>query len=182
MKTLLLMLAVASCTAQTGTAGPQGPAGPTGPQGPAGSSGGAAGGRLAWKDATGALVARDSNIYQDAAGWVWFLDSETARPNSSHGVVALWYTGASCSGTAYVNASLPRAPFKVPGSSAFRARPDTLAFEMPTLVSARDAGNNCITASLSGTRMVPFEETAPPAPIIEPSWSFVAPLHVEREP
>lgn len=182
MKALLLVLALAACTPQEGDPGPQGPAGATGPQGPAGTSGGAAAGRLVWKDSTGSVVARDGSIYQDSAGWLWFLDTETARPNSSHGLTAIWYTGASCSGTAYVSPAVPRVPFKVPGTSAYRVRPDTLTFETPTLVSARDASNNCIVASQSGVRMIPFAQTAPAQAIVEPSWSFAPPLHLEREP
>lgn len=181
MKALLLVLTLAACVPQGGTPGPEGPAGPAGPQGPSGSSSSGTG-RLVWKDATGSLVGRDASVYQDGAGWVWFLDTETARPNSSHGLTAIWYTGASCAGTAYVAAAVPRVPFKVPGTSAYRVRPDTLTTETPTLVSARDALNNCVVASQSGVRMIPFAQTAPAQAIVEPSWSFVPPLHLEREP
>lgn len=182
MRILLLALSLAACTPLEGETGPSGPAGPQGPQGPAGSSSSSGAGRLVWKDSTGSVVGRDATVYQDAQGWVWYLDSETARPNTSHGTAGVWYTGASCSGTAYVSAFVPRAPFKVPGQAAFRVRPDTLAAETPTLVSARDALGNCSASSLVGLRMIRLDQTTPAQAIAEPSWSFVAPLRLEREP
>lgn len=159
-----------------------GPEEPSGPDAPPEASPQ----RTVWKDAKGVIVAWDGLTYTDARGLHWTLSPETARPTDyPHSVVpAIAYTSPGCVGPAYLGGPapmpFPRVPFKVPGETTYRLRPDGVAAQPLTYQSARLYGGAC--GALSGTSVGFPLDSAPPAnpPVQEPAWTFVPPLHMER--
>jgi hypothetical protein len=137
--------------------------------------------RTVWKDATGATASIDGTVYVDSAGLRWFLDVETGRgQNATLYVRFLLWSGAGCTGTAYVYPVPPRFPFKVDGDTAWHVRPDTLQSASVAIASEGQAGGPCTNAT-STPRVVPLAETVPAVPVNEPTWAFSPPLHPDFE-
>ena len=201
----------AGATGATGATGAQGPQGPQGPQGVPGTpgqttgtdSGTAADGglpspRVRWVDRNGVPVPivqdyADANVgiqggfaVIDPNGVVW-----AAMPFGSFGAWVdanapyLFYTGPSCTGTAYIDVLLPpRYVFRFVTDGIYRVIPDNAVVASGvTYQSVRDTTLTC-TASAGTVRenAVPYASTVPATPISKPAQLFAAPMHPELAP
>lgn len=182
----------------TGAPGAAGSAGPTGPAGPAGSVGPAGpigppgvSGHVIYKDATGrkvpilssSMAGRPTFVYLDDAGYVWEYYEDTAEIRDLPVYVdAFFYASTDCSGPPWIQLkTTPRVPFKVPGETFYRVRPDTLAGSTFTPKSARGPlGTTCDPAS-TPIFAAPLAATVPSVPIT-PSMPFTLPIHMEWAP
>lgn len=153
-----------------------GPAGPPGPAGEPGEPGAGATGRLVWRDATGAVVGHELLIFQDAAGQVWNLDVETARPSVDE---PAYYSGAGCTGDTWTPARAVAQPFRFGGGVALVKRPPTLLSQTTALQSQRTTAGAC-QAFVASLKVLPAAQLVAAQP--EPAWPFVPPLRVERQP
>ncbi|MCY1074377.1 hypothetical protein [Archangium lansingense] len=174
-----------ACTAgpkgEPGPAGPDGPAGTAGPQGPTGPQGPSATSRPAvWRDANntyvGPVLTNEEVLYFDAGGRVWFVDPSTGQLQAES--LDIKYDAADCTGNAYVNATLPRLVFQVPGDSAdtLRTQSDTYTATNLQLKSTR-TGTSCFNTGHEQA-VVPLADTLPTTPIVKPAVTFVGPLHL----
>jgi hypothetical protein len=86
----------------TGAQGPQGIQGLTGPQGPAGAAGGATTVTDSGGNTLGRLIFADRLTVRMLTSSGHLLE---LRWDGSHPVGQIWYSGAACTGTAYLNAN-----------------------------------------------------------------------------
>ena len=150
---------------------------------------------MRWVDRNGQSVPVVSHVYDnniglaalaimDATGHVW-----KATPFGSFDVWTdgpapfLFYTGAGCTGTAYVDVLLPpRYVFRIGG--VYRTMPD--GFVPPVGVSyqsTRDPSNTCTaTGGTLRDSAVDFAATLPATAITKPAQLFAPPVHPELAP
>lgn len=182
MKILLVVVVAAQLLAAcgggaAGPTGPQGPQGEQGAQGPAGSSGGAAK-SLVWVDAAGTEVNGGAlPEYADPRGYVWGLDVFRASISTST-FQSIYYSGASCSGQAYISGNSPRAPFRVRGETQWRVLPDNVS--PPATTSISSVMLDTCAAISSTMSLTPLNGSSIPSAAIQvPAVPYVAPLHQE---
>ncbi|WP_217996811.1 hypothetical protein [Nocardioides jensenii] len=131
---------------EDGATGPAGPAGPAGPPGPIGATGpagpvGPAGGGTVLKDGNGAAIGKiqsvtrnsvtvlTSNGYMLAIGW----DGSIAPAQA-------YYTGANCTGTAYLNSGGPNPSWLYAKTLVYLGSANTLA--VPAALDGSGAAAN----------------------------------------
>ena len=155
-----------------GKDGPQGPAGPPGPG-------------IVWKDATGAaaegVVANPASgalLYVDANGSIWKIDAETAALDVVESGIAVQWTNADCTGSAYVKAPLPRLTFRTLGDSGVRVRGDTTTTVAANVASTSRADGGCDVLPQPIAQAMILLPAA--SPLDAPALGLVAPLHPER--
>ncbi len=140
---------------------------------------------LTWADATGTVVAAQwSGLPTDTPLFLtdvaWWVDAETGTIDAAqHQISTVYYGATDCSGLGRVAAPLARQPFKVPGETAYRWRPHTMASTLTAYAAVRVNGGAC-TPIAGSTRTVPLDaSTVPPYVIKDPSPFFTPPLHLE---
>lgn len=136
-------------------------------------------GRVIWKDATGATVAKDALLFIDDRNFQWNLDPETAKPVDTTGT-PLFFDAPNCAGGAYVSRMPPRQPFKVVGETQYRVRPDGAASKVVAYASIRTKESGCGNAAGS-TLLLPLASAPSSSTAQDVSFAFVPPLHQERE-
>ena len=115
--------------------------------------------------------------YVDRQGLVWHLDPETGEVTVYRDPRPLLYESADCTGTAYVEAFLPRTTFRVAGDPSIRVRPDGQASQKLAIGSSDD-GTGCTAVSITEV-VVPAGSTIPNSPIVTPTLPYQFPIHAE---
>ena len=143
-------------------------------------------GVVVWVDATGDRVpgivtqfglANSSQNYVDGGGIIWTIDPESGAIEPVRGPREIYFESADCTGTAYVEAFIPRITFTTFGDPTIRVRPDNLASQQLSYGSLLD-DTGCVPASAT-VSAVPADPTLPVPPITNPTLSCQFPLHVE---
>lgn len=175
--------------APSGPAGPPGDAGPPGPQGDAAPRAGV----VVWKDRNGApvrVVSHWSNTVSslelfvaDAQGYVWASDAfGKYEPVVSSSSAQLFFTSSDCTGTAYIDISIPpRYVMKFDFDlGAYRAMPSNVACAPINYNSTILVGATCkVESGTTRSSTFPYAATLPATPIVKAASLFAAPAHPE---
>lgn len=187
---VLVLFALSACAGPTGPRGPTGPQGEqgaTGPQGhagPQGPRGEPAALQYAWFDATGAQVTTGPELVFFAGdGLMWAIDPETGAYVGNHVVTDILFTGTTCGGPAYVDATSirPLEPFELanePGVYYVRPVDEPVTWIDPGKIDplVTNPDPNCDTYHSPGERVV-IPLAACGGEVIPPASPWVGPLH-----
>ncbi len=139
---------------------------------------------VVWKDATGAVIpvvlgevsgSPGALAVADASGNVWSISAATGLPLGGS-TLEVYYSGANCTGTEYVQMTVGRSAFGVGGASEY-VIPDTATASSISTASHIVTGFTTCTTSSATLNLIPLSATLQVSPPSSPL--FVPPIHPE---